>query len=110
MEFCFVSCFNLCIFFIQWIRTDSLEGHKGAVIAVAALTVTGDVNGSRTVLATASADSTVRIWEREGSKGMCLSGYSVLYTKSRMHMVNIYKYIIRIFIHMYIHIYIYIYI
>ena len=45
-----------------------MTGHSGAVIAVSGITL--DKHGdSRTIVATSSADSTVRIWSRTEDQG-----------------------------------------
>ena len=60
---------SFCCYFFQWCQGDILSGHSGAVIAVSGITV--DLHGhSRTIVATSSADSTVRIWTRSGDKGI----------------------------------------
>lgn len=53
----------------KWIQCDSLIGHNGAIIALSAIVIGGDAADSRTLVATASADSTVKIWQREGPEG-----------------------------------------
>ncbi|XP_028410980.1 elongator complex protein 2-like isoform X2 [Dendronephthya gigantea] len=45
----------------KWDQCDTLSGHSGAIIAV-----TGICVQSRTVVATSSADSSVKIWNRNG--------------------------------------------
>ena len=49
-----------------------LEGHEGAVNSVAAMTIQVSNNNAdmKTIIVSASADSSVRIWERIGSGGM----------------------------------------
>lgn len=46
-----------------------LEGHEGAVNSVAAMTIQVSNNNAdmKTIIVSASADSSVRIWERIGS-------------------------------------------
>ncbi|CAB4015809.1 elongator complex 2-like, partial [Paramuricea clavata] len=51
----------------KWCQRDLLTGHSGAIIAVSGITLDQDGN-SRTIVTTSSADSTVRIWNRNGDK------------------------------------------
>nr|XP_058967609.1 elongator complex protein 2-like [Pocillopora verrucosa]XP_058967610.1 elongator complex protein 2-like [Pocillopora verrucosa] len=54
-----------------WKVSSVLEGHQGAVNAVAAviLPVSDNSRATRTIIVSASADSSVRIWERKQTEG-----------------------------------------
>lgn len=56
---------------MQWKVSFVLEGHQGAVNAVAAviLPVSDNSRATRTIIVSASADSSVRIWERKQTEG-----------------------------------------
>ncbi|XP_073239641.1 elongator complex protein 2-like [Porites lutea] len=64
----------------QWKVCAILEGHEGAVNSVAAMTIQVSKNNAdmKTIIVSASADSSVRIWERIGSgdKFTCLQTLS----------------------------------
>jgi len=54
----------------QWEVSAILEGHQGAVNSVAAISILPtNKEEKRTVIVSASADSTVRIWHRKGPGG-----------------------------------------
>ena len=54
----------------QWKISDVLEGHQGAVNSVAGINISlSKKEESRTVIASASADSTIKIWDRKGTGG-----------------------------------------
>ena len=57
----------LCI--LQWEQHAVLSGHTSAVNAVAAIGVQDENKPERTVVVTASADSTVKIWNRNRKGG-----------------------------------------
>ncbi|XP_015754768.1 PREDICTED: elongator complex protein 2-like [Acropora digitifera] len=53
---------------IHWKISDVLEGHQGAVNSVAGINISlPKKEESRTVIASASADSTIKIWDRKGT-------------------------------------------
>ncbi|XP_074610672.1 elongator complex protein 2-like [Acropora palmata] len=53
---------------IHWTISDVLEGHQGAVNSVAGINISlSKKEESRTVIASASADSTIKIWDRKGT-------------------------------------------
>ncbi|XP_068708874.1 elongator complex protein 2-like isoform X1 [Montipora foliosa] len=64
---------------IHWRASDVLEGHQGAVNSVAGINIpSSNKEEQRTVITSASADSTVRIWERKGAEDhfICLQTVS----------------------------------
>lgn len=67
LYFEFRSKVNYC--FLQWVKCDTLSGHNGSIIAVDAITFTGSTAEQETLVLTASADSTVKIWKRESAEG-----------------------------------------
>jgi elongator complex protein 2 len=59
----------LSFFVIQLLKTVSLQGHEGPVYAVHAVYHRGAPATAQTLIASAAADSTVRLWSKNGSEG-----------------------------------------
>ncbi|KAK7508595.1 hypothetical protein BaRGS_00000161 [Batillaria attramentaria] len=66
---CYGSCNSVIIYRPDYKVAAALKGHTGSVTVAAALYVTGDCDSppdrSETLIATASVDSTVRVWQRK---------------------------------------------
>lgn len=52
-------------FGMQWINSATLQGHSGAVETIGVMRALKYIDGSPDLIATGSADGTIRIWERE---------------------------------------------
>nr|XP_020030367.1 elongator complex protein 2 isoform X3 [Castor canadensis] len=56
----------------QLLKTVSLQGHEGPVYAVHAVYHRGAPATAQTLIASAAADSTVRLWSKNGSEVTCI--------------------------------------
>lgn len=66
----FVLVTRVTLFLIQVLKVARLQGHEGPVYALHAIYQSDPSDGVlRTLIASASSDSTVRLWSKKGPEG-----------------------------------------
>lgn len=73
---------HVSFFLIQVLKAFRLQGHEGPVYAVHAIYLSEPPDVVHTLIASAAADSTVRLWSKKGSEGR-FGGFAILGKRSR---------------------------
>lgn len=73
---------HMSFFLIQVVKAFRLQGHEGPVYSVHAIYLSEGPDVVHTVIASAAADSTVRLWSKKGSEGR-FGGFLILGKRSR---------------------------